>query len=50
MYLEIKKVNALMGLCDALELEVLQIQECREMMMQSVLREVFEGESKTVEV
>ena len=44
MNLEIKKVNALMGLCDVLEQEVLQSQECREMMMQSVLWEVFEGE------
>ena len=36
-----------MGLCDTLEHEVLQSQECREMMMQSVLSEVFEGK-KTV--
>ncbi|TYB74055.1 restriction endonuclease subunit S [Bizionia myxarmorum] len=46
----VEKVNALMGLCDALEQEVQQSQEHSEMMMQSVLREVFEGESKMVEV
>ena len=50
MSLEIKKVNTLMGLCDALEQEVQQSQVHSEMMMKSVLREVFEGESKTVEV
>ncbi|GAL80010.1 type I restriction-modification system specificity subunit S [Algibacter lectus] len=46
----VKKVNALMGLCDALEQEVQQSQEYSEMLMQSCLREVFEGESKTIEV
>ena len=38
----VEKVNALMGLCDVLEQEVLQSQKHSEMMMQSVLREVFE--------
>ncbi|WP_165749858.1 restriction endonuclease subunit S [Cellulophaga sp. Z1A5H] len=38
----VEKVNDLMGLCDALEQEVQQSQEHSEMMMQSVLREVFE--------
>ncbi|WP_165731001.1 restriction endonuclease subunit S [Polaribacter sp. 20A6] len=38
----VEKVNALMGLCDALEQEVQQSQEHSEMLMQSVLREVFE--------
>ncbi|WP_442265797.1 restriction endonuclease subunit S [Tenacibaculum sp. ZS6-P6] len=37
----VEKVNALMGLCDALEEEVQQSQEHSEMLMQSVLREVF---------
>tara|TARA_A100000171_G_C2140531_1_gene155406 strand:- start:5507 stop:7213 length:1707 start_codon:yes stop_codon:yes gene_type:complete len=46
----VQKVNALMGLCDALEQEVLQSQEHSEQLMQSCLREVFEGEHKTVEV
>ncbi|WCO00570.1 restriction endonuclease subunit S [Psychroserpens ponticola] len=46
----VKKVNALMGLCDRLEQEVQQSQAHSEMMMQSVLREVFEKESKTVAV
>jgi type I restriction enzyme S subunit len=40
----VEKVNALMGSCDALEQEVQQSQEHSEMLMQSVLREVFEGE------
>lgn len=39
----VEKVNALMGLCDTLEQEVQQSQEHSEMLMQSVLREVFEG-------
>ncbi len=38
----VEKVNALMGLCDALEQEVQQNQQHSEMMMQSVLKEVFE--------
>lgn len=46
----VEKVNALMGLCDALEQEVQQSQEHSVQLMQSCLREVFEGESKTVEV
>ncbi|UPS91398.1 restriction endonuclease subunit S [Bizionia sp. M204] len=40
----VEKVNGLMGLCDALEQEVQQSQEHSEMLMQSCLREVFEGE------
>lgn len=40
----VEKVNALMDLCDALDQEVQQSQEHSEKMMQSVLREVFEGE------
>ncbi|TVZ23448.1 type I restriction enzyme S subunit [Dokdonia sp. Hel_I_63] len=39
----VEKVNALMGLCDALEQEVQQSQQHSEMMMQSVLKEIFEG-------
>ena len=39
----VEKVNALMGLCDTLEQEVQQSQEHSEMLMQSCLREVFEG-------
>lgn len=39
----VQKVNALMGLCDALEQEVKQSQEQSEQLMQSCLREVFEG-------
>lgn len=42
----VEKVNALMGLCDALEQQVQQSQEHSELMMKSVLREVFEGEKK----
>jgi len=38
----VAKVNALMGLCNALEKEVKQSQEQSEKLMQSVLREVFE--------
>ena len=44
----VKKVNALMGLCDALEQEVQQSQEHIEMLMQSVLREVFEGDKSDI--
>ncbi len=39
----VQKVNALMGLCDALEQEVKQSQEQSEQLMQSCLREVFES-------
>ena len=39
-----------MGLCDRLEQEVAQSQEHSEMLMQSCLREVFEGERKMEEV
>lgn len=46
----VEKVNALMGLCDALEQEVQQSQAFSELLMQSVLREVFAGERKMVEV
>ena len=46
----VEKVNALMGLCDTLEQEVQQSQEHSAQLMQSCLREVFEGESKTVEI
>ncbi|SHM80477.1 restriction endonuclease subunit S [Polaribacter sp. KT 15] len=46
----VEKVNALMGLCDSLEQEAQQSQEHSEMMMQSCLREVFEGERKMEEV
>ncbi len=42
----VEKVTILMGLCDALEQEVQQSQEHSELLMQSVLREVFEGEAK----
>jgi type I restriction enzyme S subunit len=45
----VQKVNALMECCDALEQEVQQSQQHSEQLMQSVLREVFEGE-KAVEV
>ncbi|OBX25782.1 type I restriction enzyme S subunit [Gelidibacter algens] len=38
----VQNVNALMGLCDALEQEVKQSQEQSERLMQSCLREVFE--------
>ncbi|WP_452231772.1 restriction endonuclease subunit S [Lacinutrix sp. MEBiC02595] len=37
----VEKVNTLMGLCDTLEQEVQQSQEYSEILMQSVLREVF---------
>jgi type I restriction enzyme S subunit len=40
----VQKVNALMGLCDSLEQEVQQSQEQIAQLMQSCLREVFEGE------
>jgi type I restriction enzyme S subunit len=46
----VQKVNALMGLCDSLEQEVQQSQEQIAQLMQSCLREVFEGESKTEEL
>jgi len=39
----VQKVNALMGLCDALEQEVQQSQEHSEQLMQSCLWEVFEN-------
>ncbi len=39
----VQKVNALMDLCDTLEQQVQQSQEQSEKLMQSVLREVFEG-------
>jgi type I restriction enzyme S subunit len=39
----VQKVNALMGLCDALEQEVKQNQEQIAQLMQSCLREVFES-------
>ncbi|GAL64853.1 restriction endonuclease subunit S [Algibacter lectus] len=42
----VEKVNALMGLCDRLEQEVQQSQEHSERLMQSCLREVFEGEKE----
>jgi len=40
----VQKVNALMGLCDSLEQEVQESQEQIAQLMQSCLREVFEGE------
>ena len=46
----VQKVNALMGLCDRLEQEVQQSQEQISQLMQSCLREVFEGKSKTVKI
>src|SRR5690606_29120787 len=47
----VQKVNALMGLCDALEQEVKQSQKHSEQLMQSCLREVFEGkESKDYKI
>ncbi|MDO6761832.1 restriction endonuclease subunit S [Tamlana sp. 2_MG-2023] len=46
----VQKVNALMGLCDRLEQEVQQSQEHSAQLMQSCLREVFEGERKMEEV
>tara|TARA_R110002049_G_scaffold13868_1_gene59805 strand:- start:6803 stop:8539 length:1737 start_codon:yes stop_codon:yes gene_type:complete len=39
----VEKVNALIGLCDRLEQDVQQSQEHSERLMQSCLREVFEG-------
>ncbi|GGZ58351.1 hypothetical protein GCM10008088_19900 [Mesonia mobilis] len=39
----VEKVNVLMGLCDALEQEVQTGEEQLEQLMESVLREVFEG-------
>ena len=44
----VQKVNALMGLCDRLEQEVNLSQEHSEMLMQSCLREVFEGKESKV--
>ncbi|APG66328.1 hypothetical protein LPB136_13515 [Tenacibaculum todarodis] len=44
----VEKVNALMGLCDSLAQEVQQSQEHSAQLMQSVLREVFEGEKEVV--
>lgn len=44
----VKKVNTLMALCDALEQEVQQSQQHSEMMMQSVLKEVFEGDKMAI--
>lgn len=44
----VEKVNAFMEWCDALEQEIQQSQQHSEQLMQSVLREVFEGEVKTV--
>ena len=41
----VQKVNTLMGLCDNLEQEVKRSQEQIVQLMQSCLREVFEGES-----
>lgn len=38
----VEKVNALIGICDILEQEVQQSQKHSELLMQSVLREVFE--------
>lgn len=43
----VEQVNGLMGLCDSLEQEVQQSQEYSERLMQSVLKEFFEGGSKT---
>jgi len=45
----VQKVNALMGLCDALEQQVQQSQKQSEQLMQSVLREVFEGKKELKE-
>jgi type I restriction enzyme S subunit len=42
----VHKVNALMGLCDALEQQVKRSQKQSEQLMQSVLREVFEGKKE----
>lgn len=41
----VEKVNALMGLCDALEQELVQSKAFSEQLMQSVLREIFETNS-----
>jgi len=46
----VQKVNSLMSLCDALEQQVQQSQEQSEQLMQSVLREVFEGKKELEEV
>jgi restriction endonuclease S subunit len=42
----VQKVNTLMGLCDSLEQEVQQSQEQIAQLMQSCLREVFEGSKR----
>jgi type I restriction enzyme S subunit len=42
----VQKVNALMGLCDSLEQEVQESQEQIAQLMQSCLREVFEGQKE----
>lgn len=44
----VQKVNALMGICEALEKEVQQNQEHCEQLMQSCLREVFEGNKEVM--
>ncbi|WP_299385994.1 hypothetical protein [uncultured Lacinutrix sp.] len=44
----VKKVNALMGLCDNLEQEVQQSQEHSEMLMKSCLLEVFASKESKV--
>lgn len=48
--LNVNKINTSMGLCDNLEQELEQCQEHSVQLMQSCLRGVFEGKSKTVEV
>jgi type I restriction enzyme S subunit len=40
----VKKVNTLMNLCDTMEERIKQSQENNGQLMQSLLREVFEGE------
>lgn len=42
----IEKVNSLMALCDELEKQVVASKSTAEMLMQSVLREVFQGKAK----
>jgi type I restriction enzyme S subunit len=46
----VEKVNALMELCDGLEQGVQESEEHSKLLMKSCLREVFEGEIKTVEI
>ena len=46
----VKKVNALMDLCDRLEQDVQQSQEYSAVLMRCCLWEVFEGERKMEEV